>query len=272
MTAVSRTRAGRCRLSSVRLAVCVASLMMTAVLALEPSPPAASDWVHWRRPDKPRGWALLLPGAGGVRIFNDDRHYDEAARRLGNAGWASLLVDYRAGRRAVHISGRTRGEQIASVSAAAVAWLRQTQPEVARLPSAIVAYSLGAEGALAMMPRPSPTWNVRGAVFYYPSIPRAMPPAIPLPVLVLSGDRDDVIPPARTEAFVHAWAAAGSSVEWQHYAGAAHGFDVESLRDGRTVRPLRWFGPSATLRYDKRAADDAEQRMLAFLTSILGPS
>ena len=73
MTAVSRTRAGRCRLSSVRLAVCVASLMMTAVLALEPSPPAASDWVHWRRPDKPRGWALLLPGAGGVRIFNDDR-------------------------------------------------------------------------------------------------------------------------------------------------------------------------------------------------------
>jgi len=52
------------------------------------------------------------------------------------------------------------------------------------------------------------------------------------PVLLLHGDRDDLIPPQALFQAAQGLAALGVSVEWHLSAGIGHGIDAEGLRHG----------------------------------------
>jgi phospholipase/carboxylesterase len=52
------------------------------------------------------------------------------------------------------------------------------------------------------------------------------------PVLLVHGDRDDLIPPQALFQAAQGLAALGVSVEWHLSAGIGHGIDAEGLRHG----------------------------------------
>jgi phospholipase/carboxylesterase len=52
------------------------------------------------------------------------------------------------------------------------------------------------------------------------------------PVLLVHGDRDDLIPPQALFQATEGLAALGVSVEWHLSAGVGHGIDAEGLRHG----------------------------------------
>jgi len=52
------------------------------------------------------------------------------------------------------------------------------------------------------------------------------------PVLLIHGDRDDLIPPQALFQSTQALAALGLAVEWHLSAGTGHGIDAEGLRHG----------------------------------------
>ena len=52
------------------------------------------------------------------------------------------------------------------------------------------------------------------------------------PVLLVHGDRDDLIPPQALFQSIQGLAALGTSVEWHLSAGVGHGIDAEGLRQG----------------------------------------
>jgi phospholipase/carboxylesterase len=64
------------------------------------------------------------------------------------------------------------------------------------------------------------------------------------PVLLVHGDRDDLIPPQALFQSVQALAALGISAEWHLSPGIGHGIDAEGLRHGGEFLARRW--PSLT--------------------------
>jgi phospholipase/carboxylesterase len=85
----------------------------------------------------------------------------------------------------------------------------------ARAPAAIVGYS-----GLLVMP---PESEIKARAAEIQSRP---------PVLLVHGDRDDLIPPQALFEAVQGLAALGLSVEWHLSAGIGHGIDAEGLRYG----------------------------------------
>jgi phospholipase/carboxylesterase len=62
------------------------------------------------------------------------------------------------------------------------------------------------------------------------------------PVLLIHGDRDDLIPPQALFQSVQALAALGISAEWHLSPGIGHGIDAEGLRHGGEFLARRWPG------------------------------
>jgi phospholipase/carboxylesterase len=63
------------------------------------------------------------------------------------------------------------------------------------------------------------------------------------PVLLVHGDRDELIPPQALFQAAQGLAALGVSVEWHLSAGIGHGIDAEGLRHGGEFL-ARGFGPA----------------------------
>ena len=256
----------------------MARILFAAVaLCLALAPPAGcavraemSDSFHWRPASNAMGWVVFLPGSGGLRVLDDDHHYFDLASRLNRSGWSVLLVDYKPAYQAAGTAPkRSTGEKIAWVTEQAVGWMRHEHPETAALPGALVAWSLGAEGALRIVNDPSlpKTLGMQAAVLYYPSNQEKLRLNNQLPVLLLTGELDDVVRAIDVQALVRDRTENAPSAELQVYPGARHGFDVASLRKRKTLRILPLVGPKATLQYDEAAAKDAEGRLVRFLAS-----
>jgi phospholipase/carboxylesterase len=60
------------------------------------------------------------------------------------------------------------------------------------------------------------------------------------PVLLVHGDRDDLIPPQALFESAQALAALGISAEWHLSPGIGHGIDAEGLRHGGEFLARRW--------------------------------
>jgi len=81
--------------------------------------------------------------------------------------------------------------------------------------------------------------------------------------VILIGEADEANPAERCrEIVVHA-RPDGAPIAPTVYPGAHHGFDVAQLTLG-----IRYLGPS--MEYNKAAAKDAEEKVLAFLAAHLG--
>lgn len=229
-----------------------------------------SDYFHWLPAADAVGWVVFLPGSGGLRVLDDDRHYFNVAERLNQRGWSVLLVDYKPAYRASGAGKEgTPGEKIAWVTEEAVAWMRRSHPEISNLPGALVGWSLGAEGVLRIVNEGTraTTIGANAAALYYPSNKDDLQLMNHVPVLVLIGEADDVTRATDVQAMVRDRDSGAGPVELHLYPGAYHGFDVASLVKRRTVRLLPMIGPKATLQFDEASAADAEQRLLAFLAN-----
>ena len=65
------------------------------------------------------------------------------------------------------------------------------------------------------------------------------------PVLLVHGDRDDLIPPQALFQATQGLAALGVPVEWHLSAGIGHGIDTEGLRHGGEFLARRWAASRA---------------------------
>jgi phospholipase/carboxylesterase len=65
------------------------------------------------------------------------------------------------------------------------------------------------------------------------------------PVLLVHGDRDDLIPPQALFQATQGLAALGVPVEWHLSPGIGHGIDAEGLRHGGEFLARRWVGSRA---------------------------
>lgn len=226
-----------------------------------------------------RGWVVLLPGASGLRVFEDDGHYHRVAERLAAAGLDAIVVDYKrayasaggdrsdAAGVARPGAGSSTGAKIAWVTEQVAGWARETGVIDADAPGVVMAWSLGAEGVWLLLPGRAEALGIRAAVCWYPAHERASVLETPLPVLVLTGSADDVIAAAGIEAFVAT--ARGGRVEFEVYEGAHHGFDIESISPARRVSLIPLIGPSATFGYDRAGATRAWVRTESFLARVL---
>ncbi len=251
------------------IAVLMVALLCAACAFSAPqSESQMSDHFHWLPATDAKGWVVALPGAGGLRVLDDDRHYFDFAERFNQLGWSVLLVDYRPAYRAS--SDRpdgSAGEKIAWVTEQAVAWMHRAHPGAASIPGAVVGWSRGGEGVLTIVndvARAS-ALGIAAAAVYYPSIEWGMTLSNHVPILFLSGQDDDVTRVGDVEALVQNRSSDAGVVTLHIYPGAHHGFDVASLTERRTIRLLPLIGPRATLQFDEASAADAEKRLLAFL-------
>lgn len=101
----------------------------------------------------------------------------------------------------------------------------------------------------------------KAAVAFYPVCASDGP--IPVPTLILIGDRDDWSPADLCRRSTSTRTAAGSDVRLIVYPGAFHAFDVSTLQPGRL-----YFGH--WLEYNAAAADAASDEVRRFLSEHLG--
>ena len=232
-----------------------------------------SDYFHWQDVDGAKGWVVILPGSSGLTVLDDERHYFDAADALNAQGWNVLLVDYKpAYRAAMDAPGGDTGEKIAWVTERAIAWMIGNRPEMGAVPGAVVAWSLGAEGALYLANDRAAleSTGIRSIAMYYPSIPGKFQLDNHVPLLILTGESDDVTPVVDVNALVAGQRSGAKDIELHTYPNAHHGFDVASIQEEKTVRMLPLVGPSATLHYNADAATDAADKLAAFLGRSAG--
>lgn len=223
---------------------------------------------HFRPAAAPRGVALFLPGASGLKIFDDDAHYFHTASWLNQKGWHVLLIDYKPAYKAANpnLKGGT-GEKISWVAEQAVHWLRAKHYEVQELPLVLIGWSLGAEGIIHLINSPESIekLGIHGAALFYPAIQDTQILTNQVPLLVFVGDADNVTPSKRVREWIDNRSASAKSVKLHRFPSAHHGFDVASLEEKRTIRLLPLIGPKATFKYNASAAADARSQLLAFL-------
>jgi dienelactone hydrolase len=228
---------------------------------------AMESHFHFRPASAPSGaWVVLLPGASGLTIFDDKDHYFRSANALNAQGFDVLVVDYKAAYKAAHNPPRVpTGSKIAWVTVQAVAWARTTGTIKAEQPGAIVAWSLGAEGLWPLLADAARVnaLHLKAAAAYYPSNEDDAPLKTGTPLLILTGQKDDVTEAKQIHAMVSS--AASPIVTLHVYPNANHGFDIASLTKPRTVRLLPLIGPSGTFGYDESASRSAAGELMAFL-------
>lgn len=107
--------------------------------------------------------------------------------------------------------------------------------------------------------------GLRAAVAYYPWCAPQFDRDVAVPLLILTGDKDDWTPADRCRALQAAGFARPDLVEAIYYPNAYHSFDVQAA--DRVV--LGAAGKTHRLSYDFVAAADAEARTRAFFAKYL---
>lgn len=235
----------------------------------EAATPGASMGSHFyfRPASNPRGaWVVLLPGASGLTIFDDKDHYFRAATALNAEGFDALVVDYKpAYKAATNPPKMPTGGKIAWVAEQAVEYARATGKIKPEQPGAIVAWSLGAEGLWPLLADDTRmnALNLKAAAAYYPSNEDDVPLKTSTPLLILTGEADDVTEAKGIRAMVSRMAS--PIVTLHVYPNANHGFDVQSIPKPRTIRVVPLIGPSATFGFDDQASRSAQVELAHFL-------
>lgn len=222
----------------------------------------------WRpvRPDGVvRPWAVLLPGSSGLAIFDDDEHYFRAALWLNGQGLDALVVDYHGAAPYVPAAREgAPGDRLAAIVADALQVQRAEGRIPPQCPGAVIGWSLGASGALTLAASDSRDAALKAVAVFYPAVVRARDYRNALPVLVLQGAADNLMPEDELRAFV-AGRAGGAPIEIVALEGAAHGFDVPSLVPPRELRSPPLTGRPRTFAYNAEATLAARQALERFL-------
>jgi dienelactone hydrolase len=229
----------------------------------------AADYYFWRpasRDGAARPWAVLLPGTSGLSIFNDHEHYFRAAVWLNSRGVDALVIDYHGASALVPAAKEgTPGDRVAAIVADALAVERGEDRMQGYCPGAVIGWALGGSGAWTLASAEPIDPALKAVAMFYPALLRARPYRNALPVLVLQGTADDVLPERELREFVARRSGRSAPVEIIAFEGAAHGFDVPSLQPPRTLRFPPLTGQPQNFAYDQEAAQAAHQALERFL-------
>lgn len=253
----------------MKLPLLALALALPAVpLAAQASAPAAAQTegnyysLPAAAPGQQRPWVVILPGGGGIKVFEDDRFYFDAARHWNAQGYDALIVHYQAAWDVVPGAkeGAT-GEREARVVTDAIAVGKARGWIDVACPGIVVGYSMGGEGALRLST--GKATGLAGAIAYYPSVsgqPGAYAPA--MPVLILQGQADRVTPETALDAFL-AGASDRSKVTVVRYPDAHHGFDIPSIKTPHMVQGLPFLFNPAHAAAAVQAADHFASQAVA---------
>ncbi len=211
----------------------VASLALALTAASAPAQDAQTAASHYypseaKTPGAAHPWLVMLPGGGGIDVFGDGHFYFDVAKEWNEAGYDVLVLHYQAAAPLIPGAGQApppKMEQAVAIDALATAkargWLDL------QCPGFVMGFSFGGNGTMQLAAEPPA--NLIGAIGFYPALPGSGEGfAAKVPVLVLQGDEDQLVSPARLDAFVKA-SADPAKFTVMHYPGAHHGFDIPSL-------------------------------------------
>jgi dienelactone hydrolase len=229
----------------------------------------ADDFYFWRPAGSdaaPRPWTIVLPGTSGLTIFDDREHYFRAAVWLNQRGVDALVIDYHGAAPFVPTAREgTPADRIAAIVADALKFERAEGRMQEQCPGAVIGWALGGSGAWALAAAEAPDPALKAVAMFYPALIRGRPYRNALPVLVLQGTADDVVPENALRAFVAGRSGRSAPVEIVAFERAAHAFDVPSLQTPRTLRFPPLTGQPQTFAYDSEAARSAHLALERFL-------
>jgi len=220
--------------------------------------PAISASVYRPAGSGPFPAVIVMHTCGGV-----DSLTDKWGKRLASWGYFVLVPDSFGPRGLSNVckGGFSPLERVADV-AGALDYLA-TRPDVIKGKVAAIGMSHG--GSLAVLSTQKGfnlgARGLRGAVGIYPGCNDKMN-TIALPLLILSGEKDDWTPAAACQALQ---ATGAPQLEVVVYPGASHGFDNDQVMQ-RTVQCNKG---NCHMAYDAKADQDATNRTKAFLERVL---
>lgn len=212
---------------------------------------------HWQPAAddaRPRPWAIMLPGGGGLSVFHDTDHYYRWARWLNARGIDVLLVDHVALSEVPGPDGEIPGQMLARFAEQGLAMARREGRMDARCSGVVLGWSFGGAGMLEVAAAGRGEFaGLAGAAGFYPLVTTQPDGYLPrVPVLILQGNADDTTTPAQLDRFLAA--AAGSQIDVVSFDHAHHTFDAEGLTE-----PVAWNG--GTFLYNAPAARGAAEAL-----------
>ena len=222
--------------------------------------PAITAYVYRPAGSGPFPAVILMHTCGGM-----DENMTKWAKRLAGWGYYVLVPDSFGPRGLQNVckGGFRPVDRVADV-AGALDFLA-TRSEVAKGKVAAIGMSHGGSLAIATVQRGFNLGarGLRGAVAIYPGCSADNQKNVALPLLVLSGEKDDWTPAAACQALQAA--VPPPQLEVVVYPGASHGFDNDQVG----LRTVPCNKGNCHMAYDSKADQDAIARTKAFLERVL---
>ncbi|GAB4235585.1 MAG: hypothetical protein Tsb0034_09830 [Ekhidna sp.] len=207
-----------------------------------------------------KAWLALLPGSSGLEIFGDTTHYYSYAEEFSKQGYDVLTLDYKAAyRNAERKEEETTGEKILWVLNDAIEWAKENH--LIKGEGGVVGWSLAGEGLVILSNDPSRISDIKYLCLFYPSNKNEVLSDSEIPLLVLTGEEDNVTP----FSMISTTFQACKNCEVVGYKDAAHGFDIKSLTKARSMRFPPLIGRKYTFEYNEKAAKDAKSKVIQFI-------
>ena len=195
-------------------------------------------------------------GDEGDRLFR--RHYPRMAKRLQEAGFLVLLIDYLTAEGVLNTCGwEIHPKRVGEYIKEAISFVKM-------IPSAntsrinVIGWSHGGEGVLSWLANLEEPEGVQKAIAVYPGCSASSPWKSSLPVLMILGEADNIALPSVCNGLTQSLPNQ-TNVIVKSYPEARHGFD---LTEGPTVLSV---GNGLTVGRNEKAGKDAWQEIFKFL-------
>jgi dienelactone hydrolase len=209
-------------------------------------------------------WVIILPGYSGLKVFKDTGHYFRAAEDLNAAGFDVIVVEYKkASRKGGYKFPWEFSEGVKWATEQAIEWGKSEGHIQTNTQGHIVSWSAGGEGTILLLNDSAAIHrlHIGSAALYYPSNRDSIQLKSNLPILVQTGEADNVT----TAKNISNTYDKKSNVEFIIYPDARHGFDVESITEKKKLQIIPLFGKKFYFQYNEQASKKSKEKLIEFL-------
>ena len=197
------------------------------------------------------------PGDEGDRLFR--RHYSQMAKKLQDAGYLVLLIDYLTAEGVPNTCGwEIHPKRVGDYIKEAIQFVK-TIPQANTLGINIIGWSHGGEGVLQWLAGIEEEPNgVQSVIAVYPGCSSCRPWNTSIPALILLGEADDIALPNICTDLIRSLPNQ-TNVQVKSFANARHGFDLTEGPEMLTV------GNGFTIGRNSKAGTNAWNEIFKFL-------